>query len=380
MSQSSLEQSETQKTGGRTSADGAQRSSSAEIREASKEGARNASSATDRHQAGTTQGRTYDALRAMIQEGKIKPGEKLLESDLARAFEIGRSPARLALAALCDDGLIVPNDGRGYRVPGLEGQDSPEGLGRAAHLEKVDVTAPPQWQSLYEEIERELAMQILYASIRVTEEGIAAHFDISRTVVRGVMARLHSSGLLSKNSGGHWVANQVTPDRIKHLLEIRRLLEPTALLGAVACAPEPLVRAIRGRLADWSTSNRLSGAELYDAEKDLHIDFLSHCPNTEIGLALARTHVLFEPTRWLSNSAVENSGKLLQEALIEHLHVEDAFGEHLEILDMVLQGRAELAAKKLEQHILEAERRWAERFEIVKKMKQPDFPAYFTLA
>lgn len=333
----------------------------------------------DRLHSGSMQSRAYGALRGMIETGKVKPGESLFEADLARAFNIGRSPARLALAALCQDGVIVANAGRGYRVPGRAGDASPE-TGKIASFDTIDVSAPPQWESLHEEIERALAMQILYSSIRVTEEGIAAHFQVSRTVVRGVMARLHSSGLLSKNSGGHWVAKQVTADRIAHLLQMRRLLEPTALLAAAEHAPMTVVQELRDRLAGWSAGNRHSGSELYDAEKDLHIDLLSYCPNGEIGIALARTHVLFEPTRWLSNSAVEASGKPLHEALAEHLHVEDALTEHLEILDLILSGQAEGASEALRRHIVQAEQRWTERFEIVRRIKQPDYPPYLAPA
>lgn len=333
----------------------------------------------DRPQSGSMQSRTYDALRGMIEAGKVKPGENLFEADLARAFNIGRSPARLALAALCRDGFIVENAGRGYRVPGPAGEAPPE-TSKIASFDAIDVSAPPQWQSLHEEIERALAMQILYASIRVTEEGIAAHFHVSRTVVRGVMARLHSAGLLSKNTGGHWVAKQVTADRIAHLLEMRRLLEPTALLAAAEYAPKTVVQELRDRLAGWSAGNRRGGSELYDAEKDLHIDLLSYCPNGEIGIALARTHVLFEPTRWLSNSAVGTSGQPLQEALAEHLHVEDALTEHLKILDMILSGQVEGASEVLRQHIVQAEQRWTERFEIVRRIKQPDYPPYLAPA
>lgn len=315
----------------------------------------------------------------MIKAGKIEPGDNLYELDVARAFNIGRSPARLALAALCQDGVIVANAGRGYRVSGGYGQAHLD-KGKAADFEKIDLTAPPQWQTIYEEIERALSMQILYASIRVTEEGVAAHFNVSRTVVRGVVARLHSAGLLSKNSGGHWVAKQVTADRISHLLQMRHLLEPTALVGAVACAPVTVVRDLRDRLAGSSSANRHSASELYDAEKDLHIDFLSYCPNEEISTALARTHVLFEPTRWLSSSACETSEQPLQEALIQHLAVEDALSEHLQIFDMVLGGQTELASNALRQHIAQAEQRWTERFEIVRRIKQPDYPSYLTPA
>ncbi|BAN26757.1 GntR family transcriptional regulator [Caballeronia insecticola] len=315
--------------------------------------------------SGSIQHRTYQLLREMIADGRIAPGEKLLEAQVAKSFCISRSPARIALAALCADKIIVESEGRGYRVAGTA---SGERVGRQAVLDRVEITSEPQWQRMYAELERELCTRVLFGSVRITEEGLAQHFDVSRTIARGVMARMHSVGQLSKDRNGHWIAEQVTRERIGHLFEMRRLLEPTALMQAAPHVSRAFLEAARERLIGAIGAKQRGGAEMDTAETDLHIDLLSHCPNKEIVLALSRTHVLFVPTRYLSDPYLQIPDQLIS----------DAFTEHLQIIDHILAGKPERAAQILQAHIAEADTRWMLRFEIIRRMKQPDLPDYLS--
>jgi DNA-binding GntR family transcriptional regulator len=315
---------------------------------------------------GSIQDRTYSLLREMIEDGRIAPGEKLLEAQVAKSFCISRSPARIALAALCADRIIVESEGRGYRVAG---DASAERAGKTAVLDKTEISSAPQWQRMYAELERELCTRVLFGSVRITEEALAQHFDVSRTVARGVMARMHSVGQLSQDRNGHWIAEQVTRERIGHLFEMRRLLEPTALLHAAHHVPRAFLEAVRARLVGAIDAGHRGGAEMDTAETDLHIDLLSYCPNKEIVLALSRTQVLFVPTRYLSDPYLE----------IPYQLISDAFTEHLQIVDDILAGQPERAAQALQDHIREADTRWMLRFEIIRRMKQPDFPSYLTM-
>jgi DNA-binding GntR family transcriptional regulator len=311
------------------------------------------------------QQRTYELLRDMIEDRRIEPGEKLLEAQVAKSFSIGRSPARIALAALCADGLLVESEGRGYRVAG---NVKDECAGKAATLDKIELTGEPQWQKMYAAVERELCTRVLFGSVRITEERLAQHFDVSRTVARGVMARMHSVGTLSKDKGGHWIAGQVTAQRIGHLFEMRRLLEPTALMHAAPEASPEWLAAMRDKLVEQIAHDRRGAAEMDEAETDLHIRLLSLCPNKEITIALARTHVLFVPTRYLGDPYLQIPAQLIHEA----------FAEHLQIVDALLAGDVQRAAQILQEHIREADTRWMLRFDIVRRMRQPDLPSYLT--
>jgi len=50
----------------------------------------------------------YDELRGMIVRGRLMPGTRLTEADVAQGLDASRTPAREALRRLAQEGLIVP--------------------------------------------------------------------------------------------------------------------------------------------------------------------------------------------------------------------------------------------------------------------------------
>lgn len=308
---------------------------------------------------GSLQDRTYLQLREMIAAGQIRPGERLLEAEVVRAFGISRSPARQALERLSQDGVVEALAGRGYRVPGGEGSDN-------AVLDPVDMSAPRQWERMYEEVEQELFVRALFGSVRLNELRLAEHFGVSRTVTRDLLARMHGVGLVAKDHAGHWIAEKMTPDRIRHLYELRRLLEPAALRQAATRVPVTVLKDMRARILASRAEKPISSTRFDEAETDLHITLLSYCANPEIMRALKRTHLLFGPTRHLFDPFLGIPIRLIVAALDEHLH----------IVDLLLAGEAERAAEALETHLGDAVERWLRRFEITAKGKPIAFPSY----
>jgi DNA-binding GntR family transcriptional regulator len=71
----------------------------------------------------TVKGRVVKLLIAAIFEGKIKPGEKLKESVLAKQLGVSRSPIREALQQLQEQGLVINTPRRGTVVVKLEEED-----------------------------------------------------------------------------------------------------------------------------------------------------------------------------------------------------------------------------------------------------------------
>lgn len=58
----------------------------------------------------------YAALRADIINGELAPGERLVEIEIARSFEISQSPVRDALKRLAHEGLVLQEPRRGTFV------------------------------------------------------------------------------------------------------------------------------------------------------------------------------------------------------------------------------------------------------------------------
>lgn len=317
--------------------------------------------AADTAQSGSSlQERTYLQLRDMIAGGQIRPGERLLEAEVVRAFGISRSPARQALERLRDDGFLEELSGRGYRVPG-----DTEGAGPAV-LDPVDLSAPRRWERMYEEVEQELFVRTLFGSVRLNEQRLAAHFGVSRTVTRDLLARMHGVGLVAKDNAGHWIAEQMTPDRIHHLYELRCLLEPAALRHAAPLVPARMVADMRARILATRAEAPISSTHFDAVETDLHITLLGHCPNAEILRALKRTHLLFGPTRHLFDPLLGIPIRMIVAAL----------DEHLAIIDLLLAGEVERAAQALETHLRDAVERWLRRFEITTRGQPIACPPY----
>jgi DNA-binding GntR family transcriptional regulator len=60
-----------------------------------------------------------DELAGWLNDGRLKPGQRLEEERLARAMGVSRTPLREALASLARDGLVDAVPHRGFRVPAL---------------------------------------------------------------------------------------------------------------------------------------------------------------------------------------------------------------------------------------------------------------------
>lgn len=62
---------------------------------------------------GTIKDRVYDVLRQEIMDGKLRPGDKIVEQNIADRLNVSRSPVREAVKQLIGDGLLlcIPNKG-----------------------------------------------------------------------------------------------------------------------------------------------------------------------------------------------------------------------------------------------------------------------------
>lgn len=71
----------------------------------------------------SSEARATDALRDEILSGRIAPGSRLVEAELAQACGLSRGTIRAALQHLAAGGLVVPSPYRGYSVASLTSRD-----------------------------------------------------------------------------------------------------------------------------------------------------------------------------------------------------------------------------------------------------------------
>ncbi len=305
---------------------------------------------------------TYALLKSMIDDGRIVPGERLLEAQIVKAFGISRSPARRALQALHSEKIILDHGKGGYTVAGAPAPMA----NRLAALGAVRISQPRRWECMYSDVEQELYSKVLFGSVRINDQRLAKHFGVSRTVTRDLLARMHGVGLIAKDDTGHWIAERVTPERIRHLYEMRHLLEPAALLQAAPRLPRKLLQRARANILSALSTAPIDSAKFDQAETDLHLEILGFSSNTEIMHALRRTHLLFGPTRHLIDPILG----------IPMAMIETALQEHLEIIDLLEADNAKSAAAALAKHLTDAIQRWLGRFEIAARVEKIEFPPY----
>jgi len=77
----------------------------------------------------------YDALRAAILGGRLQPGARIVEADIARQMATSRSPVREAVRKLEHEGLVEYVPRRGTIVVGLSRDDVADAYQLRAHLE-----------------------------------------------------------------------------------------------------------------------------------------------------------------------------------------------------------------------------------------------------
>jgi DNA-binding GntR family transcriptional regulator len=77
----------------------------------------------------------YDVLRAAILSGRLAPGARLVEADVARQMSTSRSPVREAVRKLEREGMLEYKPRRGTVVVGLSHEDVLDAYRLRAHLE-----------------------------------------------------------------------------------------------------------------------------------------------------------------------------------------------------------------------------------------------------
>ena len=301
--------------------------------------------------------RAFEILARQIKTGVIPTGARLMESKVTTQFGISRAPARQALAELARTGLIEKSTGRGYTVIDLGSVPATEPEADDA----ITLSSLPTWERIYGEVEREIAGRSAFATWRVTEAKLAQYYGVSRTVAREVLGRLQERGVILKDERSRWYAPALTPGYVTELYELRWVLEPVALVKAVAHAPPGAITRM-GRSLDEAIRNAhtIGGATLDRLEEELHITFLGYCGNLSLMQAITLPQSLLIAHRFLYRWTPR---------LFE---TEPFLAEHKGIVDRLEAGKTAEAAQALEDHLKVSCDRAIARIEAVSRQFSPD--------
>jgi DNA-binding GntR family transcriptional regulator len=311
----------------------------------------------------------YQVVRANIDSGRLPPGAVLNEHRLAQQLAVSRAPVSRALQKLTADGFIARNGAHGYRVPGAESSPlrhmpllelSPEAIeivrGRAS------------WEKIWDRVESDLVGCMPFGRFKINELAMAEHYGVSRAVTRDLLARLEARGLVEKAGRSQCFLPELTPELMSDLYEVRRLLEPTALLNAAPHLARERLEAMRKDLREAESKYpNLSSADIARYENDLHVECTQACPNRSLISALRQSQL-----------PVLATNRLFQ-IYLGMPALEPFLAEHRLVIELMLNGAADSAAVALDAHLRSAVRKQHGRLKDLKAHHRPIVPPYLQL-
>lgn len=307
---------------------------------------RNRAALLEEPEGGTRQAPLYelisDVLRKAVTSGTIVRGSVLLEGHLAALLNATRTPVRQALRELEDEGLVSRFDGRGF-IAGPAGIE-PRRVTLNAAMLGIETAEPVRktlgWEAIYDAAERDIVHLSVFGPYRLNELELARHFGVGRMVARDALLRLESLGLAEKDERLRWVVTPLDARRITHLYELRALVEPAALRAAMKANPSidvrPQIKSLRDAVLRYPDVSR---TVLDRLETDLHIDFLSNCPNPELLQSLQRTRCVLTLSKHVLGEAAPMP------------KLDPFMSEHLAVLGAVAAGDQHAAADLLREHL-----------------------------
>jgi len=285
----------------------------------------------------------YRVLRRQIADNSLPPGLVIGEAAVARAFQSSRIPAGAALRRLKEEGLLQTFGGRGLMVrsPGIVEPlrlDLIEAGLAIPDAEALQSAARRRRIRMYAEVEHTVACCLQYGRFQVNESLLADYYGVSRTVAHEVVAQLDRAGLVIQDRNRRWYAGPLTSDQMREHFELRRLLEPIALVQAFSRLDHRDLTDKRARVLAALDGTR-TPARLETLERDLHIDTVLRCPNSRLADAVKRSQLPLLATH---------------DTFQRHLDAEEVdfmLAEHLEIFDQLIAGDSSGASKALEAHL-----------------------------
>lgn len=188
-------------------------------------------------------------MRQAILRGQFLPNERLIETNLARTFQVGRAAIRTALARLEQDGLVEREPFRGARVRSISPAEAIEILEARAVLEGLAVrhaarnATPADAAALRGTLER---MRVDYDAgdlLRVSEGNSQLHRQLLAIARHQTATRLIDA--LQAQNVRYQFRTILVPGRATQSLEEHR-----AIVDAVAAGDEDLAEQAMRRHLD----------------------------------------------------------------------------------------------------------------------------------
>jgi DNA-binding GntR family transcriptional regulator len=318
-----------------------------------------------------------DALKEAVAAGSLVHGDTLTEAVVSEVLQISRTPVKLAFDRLVDQGLMTKSDGRGFEIlspeqGGISGRNpnTPPRRIRREQLAALMASPPPRrshatWTTIYDEVEREISGRSVFGPMRVVEAELANCYGVSRTVAHEVLMRMERLGIIEKDNRGRWLIVPMTPDRVRQIYEVRRLLEPNAIRAAAGVIPPEELEQMRSRLKTVQDRYPDVGVvELDGLERDLHVSCIAYCGNPELVKLLRGIQALLIHNKHMLGSYLSLP------------QLDPFMGEHAIILEALSRRDGAAAAQAMEAHLRASVPNVLQRLEALLAQEPAPQPSY----
>jgi DNA-binding GntR family transcriptional regulator len=135
-------------------------------------------------------------LREAIARGQLSPNERLIETDLARAFGVNRANVRMALAMLDQEGLVVREPNRGARVRAVSDAEALEIVETRLAIEGMVAHRAAERATTADHAALRITLAQMYAAIEradhaaFSQGNAALHRDIQRIAGNATATRI----------------------------------------------------------------------------------------------------------------------------------------------------------------------------------------------
>jgi len=185
---------------------------------------------------------------------------------------------------------------------------------------------------------------------RLSEVGVAAELDVSRTPARSALVALDSEGLIAKRDGRGYVVRQISNVDVENSVAVRAVLEALAArsLAETGMTPEiedALQTSLGATEAVLSSSEPIDKqmARFQEANVLFHQTIMAGCGNMVIGHAFERISIL--PFTALGTLAFE-----VRDAARARMRLGVGHSQHVVIYDAIRKREAERAEAMMREH------------------------------
>ncbi|WP_117193157.1 GntR family transcriptional regulator [Rhizobium terrae] len=267
----------------------------------------------------------------LIHDDNLQPGARLRQNQLADRLSVSRTPVRIALEMLVEEGVVKHEPNRGMMVASIP-----------PRVEKSE--GPPAEEELLiaiARLRREGALAEQFAELelmRLTGR--------ERTPVRQALIKLEGLGVIERRQGYGWqFFDPVRDARAREeSYDFRQLIECAAILSPEFSLSVDWIKSMWSRheaimTAPWTDT---SSVMLFEMNAEFHLGISAASGNRYIREAMHRQNQL----RRLSNYNWQHGAE----------RVAVTCREHLEILDRLERGDNEVAAALMRKHLVGAQR------------------------